>query len=159
MKQDKIKSYTARVAQANRSELVVISYEIILDSIEEAKAAYGRDDLDAYVKELKRVQKVLNELMGSLDYKYEVSIHLRSLYVFANKQVVSASFSKDVELLNRVTPIIEKLLAAFSEVAKEDTSHAVMENSQTLYAGLTYGRNALDEVLVNVNESKRGFRA
>lgn len=159
MKQDKIKNYTARVAQANRSELVVISYEIILDSIEEAKALYTQNDVDGYTAELKRVQKVFNELMGSLDYRYEVSRHLMSLYMFANQQIVNASFGKEPVLLNRVIPIVEKLKSAFIQVAKEDASNAVMMNSQKLYAGLTYGKHALDEVLVNVNESKRGFRA
>jgi flagellar protein FliS len=51
------------------------------------------------------------------------------------------------------------LKKGFVEVAKQDTRGPVMENTQQVYAGLTYGRNALNEVLVNANESSRGFRA
>ena len=45
MNQDQKREYTARVAQANRSELVVIIYELFLLAIDDAKAMFkeGRD--------------------------------------------------------------------------------------------------------------------
>ena len=48
-----------------------------------------------------------------------------------------------------VREVMGKLKDAFIEVAKEDDSAPVMENTQQLYAGLTYGKGALNEVLLS----------
>lgn len=34
-----------------------------------------------------------------------------------------------------------------------------MQNTQQVYAGLTYGRGTLNEVFMNPNEYARGFKA
>lgn len=159
MDSEKLRAYTARITQANRSELVVITFDLIIESIEEAKKSFEVADYLIYEKELKRVQKLLNELMGSLDHKFPISRDLFQLYSFANRRVVDALFKRQPELLDTVVSIMEKLRVGFEGVAKEDTSGPVMGNTQKLYAGLTYGKHALDEVFVNANEASRGFKA
>lgn len=159
MDSEKLKAYTARITQANRSELVVITFDLIIESIEEAKKSLEAADYIIYEKELKRVQKLLNELMGSLDHRFPIAKDLFQLYSFANRRVVIALFKRKPELLDNVISIMEKLRVGFEGVAKEDTSGPVMGNTQKLYAGLTYGKHALDEVFVNVNEATRGFKA
>ena len=159
MDSGKLKAYTARVTQANRSELVVITYDVIIDSIEEAKKHFEAKDYLMYEKELKRVQKLLNELMGSLDHKFPISRDLLQLYSFTNRRVIDALFKREPELLDTVVSVIGKLRVGFEGVAKEDKSAPVMGNTQKLYAGLTYGKHALNEVFVNGNEANRGFRA
>ena len=159
MDSGKLKAYTARVTQANRSELVVITYDVIIDSIEEAKKHFEAKDYLMYEKELKRVQKLLNELMGSLDHRFPISRDLLQLYSFTNRRVIDALFKREPELLDTVVSVIEKLRVGFEGVAKEDKSATVMGNTQKLYAGLTYGKHALNEVFVGANEANRGFRA
>ena len=159
MDSGKLKAYTARVTQANRSELVVITYDVIIDSIEEAKKKFEAKDYLMYEKELKRVQKLLNELMGSLDHKFPISRDLLQLYSFTNRRVIDALFKREPELLDTVVSVIGKLRVGFEGVAKEDKSAPVMGNTQKLYAGLTYGKHALNEVFVGANEANRGFRA
>ena len=159
MDSEKLRIYTARITQANRSELVVITYDLIIDSIESAKESLAKADILNYERELKRVQKLLNELMGSLDYRFPISKDLFQLYSFCHRRVVSAFFKKDAEFLLVVTSVIGKLRVGFEGVAKEDNSRPVMANTQKLYAGLTYGRNALDEVFLSATEASRGFKA
>ena len=159
MDSGKLKAYTARVTQANRSELVVITYDVIIDSIEEAKKNFEAKDYLMYEKELKRVQKLLNELMGSLDHRFPISRDLLQLYSFTNRRVIDALLKREPELLDTVVSVIGKLRVGFEGVAKEDKSAPVMGNTQKLYAGLTYGKHALNEVFVNGNEANRGFRA
>ncbi len=159
MDSEKLRVYTARITQANRSELVVITYDLIIDSIESAKESFLKEDILNYERELKRVQKLLNELMGSLDYRFPISKDLFQLYSFCNRRVVSAFFKKEPEFLTSVISVIEKLRVGFEGVAKEDNSRPVMANTQKLYAGLTYGRNSLDEIFLSANEASRGFKA
>ena len=47
MTKEQIKEYTARVAQANRTELVVIIYELLLDEIQEGNKQYQAGNTDA----------------------------------------------------------------------------------------------------------------
>ena len=54
---------------------------------------------------------------------------------------------------------MEQLLPSFREVAKQDTSEAVMKNVQQIYAGLTYGRGSLNETIGVDIGKKRGFEA
>ena len=57
-----------------------------------------------------------------------------------------------------VREVMTKLKEAFEEVAKQDTSGPLMENTQQVYAGLTYGKGSLNEVLISGDEYNRGYR-
>ena len=107
------KEYTARIAQANRSELVVIIYELFLVAMEDA------------------------------GYVYE-----QLIFSVIRQKLVNGDTVKEV---------MGKLKEAFMQVAKEDKSEPVMENTQQIYAGLTYGKDSLNEVLLKGNESNRGY--
>ena len=57
-----------------------------------------------------------------------------------------------------VREVMGKLKEAFIKVAKQDNSAPVMKNTQQVYAGLTYGKGSLNEVLLTGNDSNRGYR-
>ncbi len=154
-----MKGYTARITQASRTELVVIMYEIILTDIASAKTYYSRGDRSMFVRELKHAQRFLNELMATLDYHYELSFRLMSLYIFINKALITAISRKKTNSLEEAESILQILFEGFKGVSKEDLSGPVMQNTQQLYAGLTYGRGVLNETYINPNESSRGFKA
>ncbi len=159
MEARRLRDYSIRVSQANRSELVVISYEIIIDSIHSANDNLKNENFYEYEKDLKRSQKMLNELMGSLDYQYMISRQLMSLYIYANGLIVESQYQKQTEHFPVIISIMEGLKAGFEGVSTQDSSQAVMQNTQKVYAGLTYGRYALNESFVGSDDSRRGFRA
>ncbi len=159
MEKEKLNAYAARVSQANRSELVVIIYEAFLDSVRDGREFLREGDLAACRREIDRARGFLNELMGSLDFSYEIAHYLRRLYVFAGQELCQGVAERDEERLSHASDIVEKLLPAFREVASQDQSEAVMVNAETIYAGLTYGRGSLNEN-VDVNaDLNRGFQA
>lgn len=167
MDKEKKQMYSARVSQANASELVVITYEIIEDCITEAQESLtaeleGRKEealKGIFEQEVERARKLLNELMGSLDYSYEISKELLSLYRYADKELAAAQFQKKSEPLEHAKKVLSILKKGFAKIAEEDSRGPVMENTQKLYAGLTYGKHSLNEVFVNADEANRGFRA
>ena len=152
------KEYTARVAQANRSQLVVIIYELFLIAIEEAEAEFHKGRLEDGVREIKRAEGFLQELMGSLDKRYDIAEPLMRLYRYIYEQLIFSVIRRKMVNGEVIKEVMGKLKAAFVEVDKEDDSEAVMENAQQLYAGLTYGKGSLNEVLISENEKNRGFR-
>jgi flagellar protein FliS len=159
MKQEAMKAFATRVTQASRSELIVILYEMILTEIEEAKEAYEKGDMSTFDKELKRVQKFVNELMTTLDYHYAISYDLLSLYLYVNKRVITAIMKRNPVSLDSAKSVISKLLTGFEGVSKADTSGPMMRNTQQLYAGLTYGKGTLNEMYIDPNNRNRGFIA
>lgn len=159
MEHKAIQAYSTRITQANRSELVVITFEIILDEMESARAYCDSGELILCAEELKRAQRFLNELMGSLDYQYAVSKNLMSLYIFVNKQLIKAIMEKNTDPLIPAAATMERLLIGFREMSIQDKSGPLMQNTQKIFAGLTYGRTKLNETFLSANEASRGFLA
>lgn len=88
MDKEQLRGYTARIAQANRSGLVVIVYELFAYSMDMAKQSYGNNDKDMVVKHLRKAQECVCELKRNLDFQYEVSHNLASLYRYVNGLLV-----------------------------------------------------------------------
>ncbi len=152
--------YATRVAQANNTELVVIVYEAALTSIQEGKEALDQGDLETARREITRAEDFLEELMRSLDMKYEISHYLRQLYIYARRELCQGMALRDSSLFDHSTGVLEGLLPSFKELAKQDTSRPIMENTEQIYAGLTYGRGSLNETTaMGDNINNRGSLA
>lgn len=150
--------FTLRITQANKTELIVILYEMILEYLNEAKEELAAGQVLAYREALRKVRGCLRELNLSLNLDYELAARLLSLYMYCNRELTKADIRKEEEPLEHVRMVIEKLLEAYRELAKQDTSAPVMQNSQTVYAGLTYDKNKLSENMADQG-TNRGFRA
>lgn len=159
MEKERLQEYAARVTQANKSELVVIIYEAVIASMEEGKECLKKGQTEQARHEIGRARGMITELMSSLDLQYEISHYLRQLYVFAYQEICQAIANRDAERIDHALDIFNGLLPSFREVAKQDDSEAVMENVQTIYAGLTYGRGTLNETIGTKMDANRGFEA
>jgi flagellar protein FliS len=159
MKKEAIQAFTARIAQANKSELTVILYEMIQTELRDAKDAYDQSDLDTFAKSLKRAQKYVNELISTLDFKYAISYDLLSLYLYINKRIITAIIKQNPISLDSAESVLNKLYTGFSGISSQDTSGPVMRNTQQVYAGLTYGKGTLNETYIDPNQQNRGFIA
>ena len=150
-------NYTLRISQANKSELVVIIYEMLLTYIEDARTAHADGDTGLFAGSLRKAENCIRELMASLHMDYVLAGKLLSLYVYAVKLLSKAKLHNSTKELAEVEKMMRKLHDAYAAVSREDTSDSVMENTQTVYAGLTYGKNQLMESLSNEG-SLRGLR-
>ena len=159
MEKSKLQEFAARVTQANRSELVVVIYEAVLASIAEGKRCLAEEQIEEARLEISRARSLITELMGSLDMQYGISHYLRQLYIFAYHELCHGIAMRQPELFDHASDIFEKLLPSFQEVSKQDDSEAVMQNVQTIYAGLTYGRGTLNETIGVEVDTNRGFQA
>lgn len=151
-------NYTLRITQANKSQLVVILYEILLDYLEDAFHAQENGQEEQFVEALRKAEGCIRELTASLHMEYQPAGNLMSLYVYANKLLARARLHNSTEELMQITKMMQKLHDAYEQISKEDSSASVMENTQSVYAGLTYGKSRLMESLSNEGSS-RGFRA
>lgn len=160
MKAESVKIFTRRITSANKSEIIVIIYDIIEENLALAKKALAEGDRETYRNEIKQAISFVKELLVSLDMNYEVSKNLASLYIYVSRCLNFALVSGKKEEIEAAEKVLRKLGDSFREVAKMDESKPVMENTQRVYAGITYGRGLdLDETLVAPAMESRGFRA
>lgn len=156
MKDELKQQYTLRITQANKTGLVVILYEMFLTYIEDAKSDLKEQDNKTFRCDIQRARGCLKELMGSLNYDYELASNLLKLYIYVSKLLVTADLHSDEKALDEAAKIMQKLHDAYEAISKEDHSAPIMGNTQTVYAGLTYSKN---DLTVNLDEGRgsRGF--
>lgn len=150
--------FTLRITQANKTELIVILYDMILAYVEEAKEAQAEENRAAFHDAIRKIRGCNQELIASLNLEYEPAMNLLSLYIYVNRELVHADVRNDIEPLNHVVMVISGLKEAYEIIASQDKSGAVMQNTQTIYAGLTYGKGDLTENLADQG-ANRGFLA
>lgn len=148
--------FTLRITHANKTQLITILYEMILLYLAEAKEALSAEDKAEYKNSIRKLRGCMNELTGSLHMEYELAQNLLKLYLYINRELVQASIHYEQENLNHIENIIRKLHAAYQQIETQDVSGPVMGNTQTIYAGLTYGKNTLMENMADP-EANRGF--
>lgn len=150
--------FTLRITQANPTELVVILYEMMLCYLEESKEFLQADDKNAFREAVRKSRGCLNELMHSLNLEYEPAPQMLQLYLFCLRRLAYAEAKKDVTALAEIERVIRPLHTAYSEIAGQNKQGPVMNNSQTVYAGLTYGKNTLTENMADQG-TNRGMLA
>lgn len=148
--------YTLRITQANKTQLITILYEMVLIYIDEAEAALSEDDRTEYKSAIRKIRGCMNELTASLNLEYDLAQNLLQLYLYVNRELVQASVHNEKENLEHIRLVIGELQKAYKKIENQDVSGPVMGNTQTVYAGLTYGRNTLTENITDP-ASNRGF--
>ncbi len=162
MTDEKKQEFTLRISQANASQLIVILYELFFYYIEEADKAYAKTDYVGFCKELQKAHDCLNELIASLNMNAEneqveeVAKAILKVYFFVSARIGAASGSRKKDPLSDAVRLMQKLYKIYKEDAANDNSAPVMDRAQTVYAGLTYGKNDLN-VSLEDGSASRGF--
>ena len=86
------------------------------------------DGLKEVLKELKSIGRNLNQL-----------------YFFCIRRLANSRYHMEEKPLAEIEKVIRPLLGAYREVSARNPAGPVMENSQSVYVGLTYGRHTLTE--------------
>lgn len=138
------KQFTFRISQANATEMVVILYDMTLQYLEDA-GELAEEDFTGYQAAVRRAGACIHELLRSLHMEYEPAGALRQLYLFCIRRLSQAEVRRHPELLKEVSRVLIPLRDAYRQIAGQNTAGPVMQNAQTVYAGLTYGKNTLTE--------------
>ena len=115
-------------------------------------------DFTAYKEAVRKADSVIGELQAALNFQYELSTQLYPLYSYCRRELMRGMYQQNGDGIAHAKRVLSGLYQAFCEVAKQDTSEPLMHNTQQVYAGMTYGKEQLNE---NFQESdtSRGFFA
>lgn len=152
------KSFQLRITQANRTELTVILYEMLLTYADDVTQILTGDnfDADSFKKALNGVSGCVRQLQNSLNFDIELSGTLMSIYEYVRSELEKCQLKRDLECIDNIRKTIVPLKDAFAQIAKEDKSESLMENTQQVVAGYTYGPSSVNET-VSDQGANRGF--
>ncbi len=156
MEKEQIIDFTRRISQSNATGLVVVTYEIMFANLEDAKAAYAKEDWDTFKQSIRQAQRAIGELTDSLNFSYAMAKELYQIYVYCKDKLAEAMYKRSLEAVEEAEALMEKLYKSFEKVAEDDTTAPIMKNTQQVYAGYTYGRNDVVENCQEIGKS-RGF--
>ncbi len=157
MKQELKKEFSARIIAANRSQLIVIMYEMMFAYMEDAKEHYEVNQWEEVKVDLDHVETVIRRLVSDLNHSYEISGQLYALYQFSLRQLALCKVKKNLEGMDNAKKVLDNLYVGMVGMAKQDDSGPLMRNSQKVVAGMTYGKHSMNEVCLEDN--RRGFYA
>lgn len=157
MTKESVSSYTMQISQANASQLLCIAYSLWEEFADEAMQAFADGKIEEYKQNLKKLQRVNQEIITMLNHDNPCARNVMALHFFANRKLVESILRGKPVDLDRVKSMIEKMHVSFTEVSKKDTDMPIMANTQQVYAGLTYGKGTLNESADPMGQAGRGF--
>lgn len=164
MKKDDIQTFSYRISQANRTELVVITLDMAIQYIKDAKED---QDINSYRQNLRNAKRVIDLLVSSLDMSYDISYQLFDVYMVVERYIISAGSRRTeqegstagyMKLLESCERMLTMLRKSFYEVSKTDDSAPLMQNTQQVYAGLTYSNGGGASEMLDAG-ANRGYKA
>jgi flagellar protein FliS len=112
-------AYTeASVLTASPEQLVVMLFEGAISFLARAGAATRAGRRVRALEDIRRATAILDELNLTLDMSQgQISVRLRSIYLFCKRNLIEAGTAGDVETMETVAKLLGELHEAFAEVA------------------------------------------
>lgn len=108
----------ASVNTMTKGELLLLLFDEIIKKLNYSKILMENKDFDQADINLKKCKDIINHLIVSLDDKYELSGELTELYLFFNREITKASYSKNTKAIDDILPIIKDLRNTWAEADK-----------------------------------------
>ena len=125
------------VETASPARLIVMLYDGAIRFINEAAHAMQQRDYETQNAKLQRAQKILAELISSLDFDKggEIAENLFRLYTYMYNQLVEANINDSLERLEHVAHLLSELRAAWDAIAIESETQLELPKTRVSLHG------------------------
>lgn len=104
------------VNTASPGELTLMLYNGCLKFIHMAKTAIADKNIEEKNTNIQKAQKIIQELMVTLNMDLEVSKILMSLYDYMNRRLIEANIKNDVAILEEVEGYVTEFRDTWKQV-------------------------------------------
>lgn len=106
---------------ASQSQLIVMLYDGALRFLKQAATAMAAHDVEGAHNKLRRAERIIVHLRGSLDFKQggEIAANLDAIYSFSLRHLNSARINQDPAMVEQVSEMIATLRGAWAEVGRK----------------------------------------
>lgn len=105
---------------ASPGELTLMLFEGCWKFLKKAKIAIEEKNIQESNNNLVKAQNIILELINSLDFNYEISHNLFSVYEYIYRELIQINIKKDAERLEPIIDIIYGYYETWKEVIKKD---------------------------------------
>lgn len=107
------------VLTANPVELVVMLYDGCIKQIKIACISIAEEnDFEQANISLQKAQRILMELINSLDLRYPIGNELLSLYEYMLNELAQGNVNKDVKVLDAIVALLQDLRESWAALSK-----------------------------------------
>lgn len=107
---------TNAVQTASPGELTLMLYNGCLKFIAQAKKAIEDKDVEARNTNLLKAQKIIQELMITLNMEYEVAKSMMTMYDYIYRRLVEANIKSDMSILEEVEGYVKEFRDTWKQV-------------------------------------------
>jgi flagellar secretion chaperone FliS len=124
-------SYQASSVQtASPSELTLMLYNGCLKFIKLARKAIEEKNVEERNTNLVKAQKIIQELMVTLNMDYEVAKHMMTMYDYIYRRLVEANIKNDVEILDEVEGYVTEFRDTWKQVIQLNRQRQYAQGGQ-----------------------------
>lgn len=116
---NKYSQYSSNVVStASPAQLTLMLYEGAIKFCNIAIVAIEEKNIEKAHVNIRKVEKIIEEFRGSLDYKYPVAQDFDNVYRYLYERLVQANLKKDKEILEEVLRHLRTMRDTWKEVMK-----------------------------------------
>lgn len=104
------------VTTASPGELTLMLYNGCLRFIKQGKQAMADGDLEKKNTNLQKAQKIIHELMATMDTQYEVTESILPLYEFISHRLMEGNTQNNEEFLDEAADLVAEFRDTWKEV-------------------------------------------
>ena len=145
MTAEEMNVYKMRISQAGIAEFTLVMLEMEMQWMQEAVSAYDKGNTEEFLDCVDKAQSTQMELMNVLNKENPVAVDMFSIFAYINKLLIQSKIKREPQELLRCSEMLGKFHQSLQAIAGSDTAGPVMEQSEKVYAGLTYGTHGLVE--------------
>ena len=147
MKKEKKQEFTLRITRANKTQMIVILYDMVLVYLEDALEAFEQNDYKEYKWNIERGKDCIDELLNSLHMEYEIAGILRGLYFFYKRELTTAAVQMKQELISPVMHMLRELKESTPQAKKSMKS---VLHEKTVFRSMSLFRKKLFRFVMNL---------
>ncbi|MGG3998884.1 flagellar export chaperone FliS [Anoxybacillus kestanbolensis] len=107
---------TNAVQTASPGELTLMLYNGCLKFIAQAKKAIEEKNIEARNTNLLKAQKIIQELMVTLNMEYDVAKSMMTMYDYMYRRLVEANIKSDITILEEVEGYVKEFRDTWKQV-------------------------------------------
>ncbi|MBE2941397.1 flagellar export chaperone FliS [Anoxybacillus flavithermus] len=121
---------TNAVQTAAPGELTLMLYNGCLKFIAQAKKAIEDKDIEARNTNLLKAQKIIQELMVTLNMEYEVAKSMMTMYDYIYRRLVEANIKSDMSILEEVEGYVKEFRDTWKQVIQINRQRQYAQGGQ-----------------------------
>ena len=106
------------VSTMTQGEMLVALYDEVIKCLTKAKLCCYNEEYDEFESAVKRARDIISYFEQTLDRRYPISVSLMKLYEFINYKFACVIASRNIEIIEEVTPFVVELRDTWKEADK-----------------------------------------